>query len=526
MLRLGLHDVKRDGPAARAAESHSETVAAEEPAGAAATALDGPTAQAKGRHILLSKPAQTILFVFIFASLPLFVPRLGAFREMLPNPRELVSFKGSEAPATTTGDIPGGSQASADQTFAATAAPTPVIVGADHPVEDPANALDSFYASLARTDARAPQSITRVTHYGDSPITNDGITGTVRRLMQTRFGDAGHGFILMDRPWAWYGHDAISFTPGGGWNADAMMNAKVSDGGFGLGGVTFRATGPGKYTRFGPASQGETGKNFSRMDVYYLQQPGGGEFSVNVNDRDARTVSTSGDSMRSGFFEVKAPQSGANNFDVRTVSGEVRLFGAVLENDGPGVVYDSLGVNGAYAGLLATAMNEAHWMEQLQHRKPNLVILNYGTNESQYATPGQLERYDRDLREVVRRVRLALPGVSIMIVSPMDRGQPAPGGKIITKPSIPLIVDLQRRVALETNCAFFNTYTAMGGEGTMAKWAALPKRLVRSDLTHPTAEGAEIVGRLIYEALYDGYTKYRSRTGGPALIAQQQDKSN
>nr|MBA3765492.1 hypothetical protein [Acidobacteriota bacterium] len=125
---------------------------------------------------------------------------------------------------------------------------------------------------------------------------------------------------------------------------------------------------------------------------------------------------------------------------------------------------------------------------------------------------------------VVRRVREALPGIAILIVSPMDRGQMAPGGKIITKPSIPMIVDLQRRVALATNCAFFNTYAAMGGDGTMAKWAATPKRLVRSDLTHPTTEGAEIVGRLIYEALYDGYTKYRGRAGSQTLIAQDQSK--
>jgi lysophospholipase L1-like esterase len=520
LTRLGLLDVEADGTAAAvvAVESNSEG----QPALAFdAPSQDGPMARVKwSRHILLSKPAQTIFFVLLFGSLPLFVPQLGKFREMLPNPKALISFKGSEAPQTGGGEIPGGAQSSSDSTFAATAAPTPVIVGADHPVEDPSSALDAFYATLARTDAHAPTAITRITHYGDSPITNDGITSTVRRLMQTRFGDAGHGFILMDRPWAWYGHDAISFTPGGGWSADPMMNGKVNDGEFGLGGVTFRATGPGKYTRFGPASQGETGKNFSRMDVYYLQQPAGGEFSVDVNDGNTQTISTRGQDVRSGFFEVKAPQSGANNFDIRTVSGEVRLFGAVLENDGPGVVYDSLGVNGAYAGLLASAMNESHWIEQLQHRKPNLLILNYGTNESQYATPEQLERYDKDLREVVRRVREALPGVSILIVSPMDRGQMAPGGKVITKPSIPLIVDLQRRVALETNCAFFNTYAAMGGEGTMAKWAALPKRLVRSDLTHPTAEGAEIVGRLIYEALYDGYTKYKGRTGGSSLIAQ------
>jgi lysophospholipase L1-like esterase len=488
-----------------------------------------PARDEKGTwRVLWSKPAQTILLVFILAALPLFVPGLEEYRakyeEMMPNLRELVTFNGNNQDAPT--DVPGAAPASVDS--ASTGAGTPVVAnGSEHPIEDPAKALDNFYAALARTEAKKPGAITRVTHYGDSPITNDGITSTVRRMMQLRFGDAGHGFILVDRPWAWYNHEAITFTSGGGWTDDAMMGAKLNDGQFGLGGVSFRASGPGKYARFGPAADGETGKNFSRMDVYYEQQPGGGQFSVSVNNGNAQTVSTTSDTARSGFFEFKAPQTGANNFEVKTVSGDVRLFGAVLENDGPGVVYDSLGVNGAYAGLLATVMNEAHWAEQLQHRKPDLVILNYGTNESQYATPDQMARYEKDLREVIRRVRAALPGVSILVVSPMDRGQRAAGGKIITKPSIPMIVEMQRRVALDTGCAFFNTFMAMGGEGTMAKWSAGTGRnhYVGGDLTHPTPEGAEIVGGLIYKALEDGYANYRARAGAERpLVAAQQNK--
>jgi lysophospholipase L1-like esterase len=491
-----------------------------------APAVDAPAPQPKGpRHILLSKPAQTILFVFIFASLPLFIPSLGRmlgmkdqpYNEMLPDPRELITFKSS---GSSDSSIPGGGPATVEETFSATGADAPVIVGSEHPIEDPAKALDSFYASLARTDDKQAGAITRITHYGDSPITNDGITSTVRRLMQTRFGDAGHGFILMDRPWAWYGHDAITFTSGGGWD-DQPMGPGSNTGEFGLGGVSFRASGPGKYARFAPASTGETGKNFSRMEVYYLQEPGGGQFSVSVNHEDAHTVSTVGDAQTSGFHEIKAPQSGENTFEVKSAGGSVELFGAVLENDGPGVVYDSLGVNGAYAGLLVTAMNETHWAEQLRHRNPSLVVINYGTNESQYASPDQMQRYEKDLREVIRRVRVALPNVSILVISPMDRGKRAPGGKIITLPSIPMIVEMQRRVALEERCAFFNTFQAMGGEGTMAKWAMGKGKnhLVGGDLTHPTAEGAEIVGSLIYEALNDGYTKFKTRAG-QNLVAQ------
>ena len=514
------HHEKRH-PAKQAA-SDLKKEAAPSAEAAAHLAEQAPSKRA-ARHMLLTKPAQTIFCVLVLASFPLFVPGLAPFREMLPDLSEMISFN-SDGGGSAPDNIPGGAPVTADTTYASTGADSTVVVNNDNPIEDPQRAMDGFYAQLARTDAKQAGAVTRVTHYGDSPITNDGITSTVRRLLQTRFGDAGHGFILMDRPWAWYTHSAITFTSGGGWDNNPIMGAKVFDGQFGLGGVSFTASGAGKYARFAPSAEGETGRNFSRMDVYYLQQPSGGQFSVSVNGANSQTVSTTGTTVRSGFFEIKAPASGANSFEVKSVSGSVRLFGAVLETDGPGVVYDSLGVNGAYAGLLATVMGEDHWREQLEHRKPNLVIINYGANESQYASADQMARYEKDLREVIRRVRTALPNASILILSPMDRGQRAAGGKIITKPSIPLLVDMQRRVALEESCAFFNTFKAMGGPGTMARWSAGRgnNHYVGGDLTHPTPEGAEVVGRLIYEALNDGYTNYRARTNSTQMVAQKQ----
>jgi lysophospholipase L1-like esterase len=477
--------------------------------------LDSPSSQTT--TLTLTKPVRTILLTVLLMLLPLIIPRLGevirikgqSYREMLPNPAEMISFKGSQTNPTAA-DVPGvtvaGSGAASEPIDTN---PSTVETGA-RDVVDPNYTLDSFYLKLALTDARQPGAITRISHYGDSPVTNDGITAPARRLLQERFGDAGHGFILVDRPWAWYDHQAIDFSSGGGWLSDSMMNPRINDGVFGLGGVSSRATGPGKFARFAPADSGDTGKSFSRMEVYFLRQPNGGQFNVSVNGTGDQIISTSSESAESGFSGIKAPESGPNTFEIRTLQGNVRLFGAVIENDGPGIIYDSLGVNGAYAGLLATVMNEQHWAAQLQHRNPDLLILNYGTNESQYASDSQMARYDQDLREVISRIRTALPKVAILVVSPMDRGTRS-GGKVVTLQSIPKIVELQRRVALESNCAFFNLFSAMGGEGTMARWHEGKDRLVGGDLTHPTAIGAEKIGSLIYSAIMDGYTSYQSR---------------
>jgi lysophospholipase L1-like esterase len=477
-------------------------------------------------HVLLGKPAQAILITICLALMPLLIPPLGRllsfkgqrYQAILPNPRELISFRARTAPL----NVMGASEVDLLD-VAADRALNPTDECAAQLIDDPAHALDQFYSALARTDAKEAGAITRITHYGDSPITNDGITGTARRLLQERFGDAGHGFILVDRPWAWYGHQAVTFSSSGSWGDDSLMNPMTKDGCFGLGGVTFHAT-AGRSARFAPAENGDTGKNLSRLDVYYLQQPGGGDFSVSVNGSNPQTASTNSDAVRSGFYQVKAANAGANAFELKTLSGNVRMFGAVLENDGPGVVYDSLGVNGAYAGLLARVMNPQHWAEQLQHRDPNLVILNYGTNESEYASDDQLARYEKELREVIVRVRAALPGVSILLVSPMDRGRHAPGGGVTTLESIPKIVEMQHRVARESNCGFLNMLAAMGGEGTMARWHTGKNHLVGGDLTHPTADGAQAVGVILYGALVEGYAQYRARTAVAAARTDSKRK--
>ena len=55
-------------------------------------------------------------------------------------------------------------------------------------------------------------------------------------------------------------------------------------------------------------------------------------------------------------------------------------------------------------------------------------------------------------------------------MSPMDRGAREAGGTIGTVPSLATLVAVQSKLAAENGCAFFNTFQAMGGQGTMGRW--------------------------------------------------------
>ena len=377
------------------------------------------------------------------------------------------------------------------------APPPPVAWIEPSYLEGSEGALAHFYAALWRTEKKEPGAVTRIVHYGDSPTTADLITADVRALMQARFGDAGHGFILAAKPWAWYEHRGVQVS-GSGWEIQTPIHPELADRMYGLGGVAFLSAGAAA-SRFVLKDRG-----YTSVEVWFLRQPGGGRLVLSTGGQ----VETGADVKEPGFaaFALEPP---VGELEIRA-EGRVRLFGITLEKRGPGVVYDSLGLNGAFTTILAHTFDERHWAEQLQHRRPDLVILNYGTNESGFA--GYVDGvYEKELREAVRRLRAALPECSLLIMSPMDRAERTSGDDIQTLASIPRLVEIQRRVARETGCAFFNTFAAMGGEGTAARWYAARPRLMSADFIHPLPAGGRLVGEQFYRALTSGLDEYKLR---------------
>lgn len=366
---------------------------------------------------------------------------------------------------------------------------------------DPHDNLRQFYLALWRTELGAPGAITRVLHYGDSPVTADSITADVRSLLQQHFGDAGHGFVLVAKPWAWYGHRGVEME-GKGWRISAATQTHAKDGFHGLGGVSFEGD-------TGASSHFELAEDHAQMEIHFLRQPGGGVLTVEGGGQKLGDVETSGPDKQPAYqmFRLNA---GARQIDLTVQRGPVRLFGVSFERNTPGVIYNSLGLNGGQVQVVVRYFDKPQWTEELQHQHPDLVVINYGTNESIYAD--YIERYyPGELRQVIQAVRAAVPRASVLIMSPMDRGQRDSDSRITTVPTLPRLVEIQSEMAADMGCAFFNTFQAMGGAGTMARWYDSTPRLVSADFTHPMPAGARKVGVLLDEALESGYRQFKAR---------------
>lgn len=378
------------------------------------------------------------------------------------------------------------------------------------PIVDEQHSLDPFYAALAQTfksheAAATTGPLTRITYFGDSLVASDYVTGTLRRLLQDRFGDAGHGFVLMADAWPSYFHNDVFRFASRGFDVSRIVGPYAADGLYGLGGVSFLAP-PGVRARFGTAIEGKHGRAVSRFRVLYLAQPNGGSLQINLDGKEYGNVDTSAAVKGSGTYDVTTVD-GEHLLEIVTKGGMTRTFGVILERDTPGVVLDAIGIQGARIRFL-DKQDDQHWAEQLTLRGSNLLVYEFGANESGDGFAYSMPDYHDTMRAVLLQGKRALPNAGCLVLAAMDRARKE-NDVLVSLPIIPHIVKEQEATAKELGCAFFNTYEAMGGKGSMAKW--FRRGLGQADFTHPTGYGAQVMGNWVYRALMQGYDAWLGR---------------
>ena len=127
----------------------------------------------------------------------------------------------------------------------------------------------------------------------------------------------------------------------------------LKDGLHGLGGASFRGS-PGAVAHWTLKDAQHTS-----VEIAYLAQPERRLFRVEADGGSSARPIPRGE-QAPGYASFNFPP-GSKQFTLRVTNGSVRLYGADFRKPGPGVVYSSLGINGANVTLLSHALNGPHW---------------------------------------------------------------------------------------------------------------------------------------------------------------------
>lgn len=381
-------------------------------------------------------------------------------------------------------------------------------------IEQP-EALEHYFGQLTLTELKMPGAITRAGQWGDSVLGGDGLTHALRQRLQARFGDAGHGFHALGKYSVGYRHRGVSFEDRGGWKSCEIIFKCRPDARYGYAGVHSSSAGGGESSwRTNAKSPGD---KVSRFELWYSKAPDGGRFQVKIDGGAPRVIDTRAQAPADAVEVFKVPD-GPHSFEVRAAgNGVARGYGVVLERDVPGVVWDELSLIGSFTQRL-DYQDPQHLARQLRRRNIDLMVFMFGGNDVQRENDDlktTMRPYENEYTRVIRKFRAGRPNASCMVMSLIDHGARIEN-TVRTRPIVPRLVAAQRRVAEANGCAFFDTYRAMGGENSIARWFQARPQLAAPDFSHPTAAGQGVIATLLYRALMKRYAEYRaSKTGQP-----------
>jgi lysophospholipase L1-like esterase len=345
-------------------------------------------------------------------------------------------------------------------------------------IENP-GALASYFASLQAGDP------VHILQYGDSHTASDDWANAIREAVQAKYGNGGPGFVQAGRPYRGYRRFDATGSESALWKTEGAMAIR-GDGNDGLSGISISTNAAGQTVSL--TASGES------LDIFYLQQPGGGQVELTIDGQTTGAFSTDGD-LDPGQSEY-ALTPGQHQLTLRTLNfAPVRLFGWSLEDkpldNKQGVTVETLGINGAEANVIL-GWNEQIWASELDRRNPSLVILAYGTNEANNRK-FEPEQYRADLVALIERIRHATPAASILMIGPPDCGRLRPLEHLSE------VIDIQRDVAHRQNVAFWDWRMHMGGPGIVKRWVVAGWS--QADYIHLTGEGYRLIGRLIFDQM-------------------------
>lgn len=358
-------------------------------------------------------------------------------------------------------------------------------------------ALDPFFEALDAAPSSGKPTV--IAALGNSLIAGDGVVDVVRARLQARYGEAGRGFLLADRM-ASYGGRSRCATKASGWTASTFAPPYKLRWPFGLCGVHHTSQAAGASSTF--ALKGET-----RAEVWWLDRPEAAAVEVLVDGARVAELQPKGEAA--GHRELLQLGAGARELALVAKGKGAVLHGVVLEKEQSGVVLDMLGVPSADASIFLQA-DEAIFEDQLRARSAKLVMLMFGGNETKRIAWGRSsqEKVMRDLRTLITRVRRA-SDAACWVIGPLDAVVKRPGtGPFTQRPELEDVIAMERKIAIEEGCAWFDLFHAMGGSGSIKRFDKAG--LMHPDRVHPKGKGLDVLGQLIVDALVAEYAQART----------------
>ncbi|MBB1138887.1 LysM peptidoglycan-binding domain-containing protein [Myroides sp. WP-1] len=417
--------------------------------------------------------------------------------------------------------------------------------------------LKHFFTSLKELSGGKRKKV-NIVHIGDSHIQADFFSGRVRSLIQEQFGNGGLGFTFPYQLARTNSNNYVRYSSNSAWenrrNIYPVNGAKV-----GLSGIALSSSAKdavikvdlreSKYafTRvklFTPTNEsayrvGTTDRELNLASTTVAKNnthkiKSGESLSgiakkyhtsvatlkklnklKSVNIQAGKTLVVPGTQVEhttiatSVFHPVNfSKEKNFLAFDFPNATEQFYLYpvqqadqydvnGIVLENDQAGILYHTIGVNGArYSDYNKYPL----FFSQLEGLEADLIIVSLGTNEA--FDRMDAENFKSEINRFLKEVKDRNPQASILVTSPppsyFSKGVPNTFASTLANE---IIIN-----GIDQKYAIWDMYYNLGG--TLGLPYLIEEQMLSKDLVHYTIKGYEYTGTLFYEGLMQVYQNY------------------
>ncbi len=362
-----------------------------------------------------------------------------------------------------------------------------------------AAALEPFFEKLRAQRTQADRKVT-VVHIGDSHILGNFLTRVVRERMQEEFGNAGRGLLFPYKLAGSNGPTDYEMTGKGAWRGDDA-NVVRENVPIGAAGFSLTSNSADAELKLRLKTDSANIARFTKITVFHPNDEASFDFEITDLERPENPKAMpviDGAFLTSYYLDRATGWVSIKNSKNAPTQKSARIDGISIENELSGIVYHSIGVNGARFWHFENARDFARGIGELA---PDLIILSCGTNEAQDSKMSA-QVIKKQVGDLVKKLKNECGSPVFLLTTPADSYLRGKGFN-------PNMAEIRQGIvdfSMENGHAFWDLYDITGGKNSAERWKNAG--LMSHDSVHYSRDGYAEQGRMLFWSMMKSYNDF------------------